>query len=99
MEGIVTFEEAVFSLETIKKAAYRFSGICTFDFKVESGIVHCGLKLVNEDEAQDLKELARLFKNEVLDQDLRRLIAEETESHRNVIRNSVPRFLKHGLAR
>jgi His-Xaa-Ser system protein HxsD len=81
----VTFDGKVYSLNAVKKAAYKHVRAFTTDIVVVDEEIHClinfeqpvteeqGLRLINE------------FKKEVLDQDLRERLKVETESVRNVI--------------
>jgi His-Xaa-Ser system protein HxsD len=84
--GLVRFAAGVYSLETVKKAAYRLSARCAFDFNVDGGgDILCRLQFPEALTTEHAVELERDFKNEVLDQDLRHLIAEETTPVRNAI--------------
>ncbi len=76
----------VYSLDTIKKAAYKFTDKVSFDFRVNDGFVE--VSLVSNDNKLSSDEVGRIsqeLSNEILDQDLRKRIAEETEDLRNLI--------------
>ena len=79
------FSSAVYSLDTIKKAAYRLSGHCSFDFEVVGGEILCRLHFAQALSSERMAAIKNGFRNEVLDQDLRRTIAEETGPMRNAI--------------
>jgi His-Xaa-Ser system protein HxsD len=83
----VRFSLAIFDINTVKKAAYRMSGRCAIDFSCESDELVCILRPLETrtDGASELGDLANAFRIEVLDQDLRRLVADETSSMRNAI--------------
>jgi His-Xaa-Ser system protein HxsD len=76
----------VYSLETIKKAAYRFSDVASFDIEPSGDEIRCIIRLNSgstDDEQMD--RIVSAFRNEVLDQDLRVTVAKETEAARNAI--------------
>lgn len=80
----VQFGKAVYSLYTLKKAAYRFSDKVAFDFVDNGDFFLCKIQAKHQS-SEDLEAIAFAFKNEVLDQDLREKIAQETEGVRNLI--------------
>ena len=80
-----SFSADVFSLDTIKKAAYQFSDRASFDFQVSASEILVRLHVAPTNDQQDAAALVADFRNEVLDQDLRRTIAEETAPIRNAI--------------
>jgi His-Xaa-Ser system protein HxsD len=82
----LVFSAQVYSIETIKKAAYRFSDVLSIDIIPRSGEIECILHFFSEPKegAQD-QRLVAAFRNEVLDQDLRSVIAKETEATRNAV--------------
>lgn len=98
MQGVpqeVQFSSAVYDLETIKRAAYRFTARLAFNFFPEGESIICHITpLSDEDETQTTIAINE-FRNEVLDQDLRRSIAQETAATRNVVLAHV--FSKTGL--
>lgn len=77
------FSNTVYSLGSIKKAAYRLSDRCSFEFDVRDGEIVCRLFLVDRD--SEIVTTENEFRNEVLDQDLRETIAQETAAVRNAI--------------
>jgi His-Xaa-Ser system protein HxsD len=79
------FSRKVYRLETIKKAAYRLSGRCSFDFSVEDDDIVCRLIFREGTHAETAGDIEYALRNEVLDQDLRETIAEETEPIRNAV--------------
>lgn len=81
----VRFSHAIFGLDEIKKAAYRFTDRCAFDFALEGEDVVCTIRIIATHGKDDFQELEDAFRNEVLDQDLRRRIGEETAPVRNAI--------------
>jgi His-Xaa-Ser system protein HxsD len=82
----VIFSAQVYSIETIKKAAYRFSDVLSVDIIPRPGEIECVLHFLSDqiEEAQT-EQIVAAFKNEVLDQDLRSIIAKETEVTRNAV--------------
>lgn len=85
MSTAVTFSVAVFALDTIKKAAYRFSDVFSAEIVPAADQTKCVLHFdpsVSEDQRE---QLVRAFRTEVLDQDLRARVAAETSSVRNAI--------------
>lgn len=81
----VRFPQNLYSPDAIKKAAYRLSDRCAFDFKDSDGeFVALLLPLASLTEAE-LAALRNDFRNEVLDNDLRESIKAETADVRNVI--------------
>ncbi len=92
----VRFSSHVYQLETIKRAAYRFTGRVAFDFVPENEDIVCHITMPSLDGNQEeIETIISEFKNEVLDQDLRRTIADETSANRNIILAHV--FSKTGL--
>lgn len=79
------FSSDVYSLDTIKKAAYRLSDRCSFDFVLTGTEIVCKLIFSEGLAGERIAEIERAFRNEVLDQDLRQSIAEETAPVRNAI--------------
>lgn len=82
---VVRLSRAVFGLDEIKKAAYRFTDRCAFEFAFEGDDVVCTLRLTSGKDPGEGERLEDAFRNEVLDQDLRGRIAEETAPIRNAI--------------
>jgi His-Xaa-Ser system protein HxsD len=81
----VRFASDVYSLDAIKKAAYRFSDRCALDLRNENG-TYVAVLLFSQDLSDDERSaLERDFRNEVLDYDLRETIAAETAHVRNAV--------------
>ena len=95
MKTSVFFDASVFDLTTIKKAAYKFSNIASFEFSQRGKKICCVLVCLDKGKSEQFSHAVETFKNEVLDQDLRQSIACETEAIRNVILSHV--FSKTGL--
>ncbi len=91
----VRFSSHVYTLETIKRAAYRFTERLAFNFIPENDFLICQITPTPASDTADIEAAISEFKNEVLDQDLRRTIADETATVRNVILAHV--FSKTGL--
>jgi His-Xaa-Ser system protein HxsD len=81
----VTFDANVFPLETVKKAAYKYTDRFTVDFRLDETIVTCLLSFPAGKPQADVDLCVRDLKNEVLDQDLRERIKAETAPIRNLI--------------
>lgn len=82
----LAFSTQVYSVETIKKAAYRFSDVLSIDIIPRLDEIQCILHFLSDrkDEEQ-IERILAAFKNEVLDQDLRAIISKETEATRNAV--------------
>jgi len=79
----VTIDLRVFGLTTIKKASYKFTNECAFSFSQISPET-LEVKLTFSDHLHR-EQVVAAFLNEIIDQDLRQLIAAETASTRNLI--------------
>jgi His-Xaa-Ser system protein HxsD len=92
----VTFAASAFDLEAIKRAAYRFSDRLTVAIEPGDIVTTCTLRLIPGGRRREtLDSLEAHFRNEVLDQDLRMRIRQETEPYRNLILSLA--FEKTGL--
>ena len=81
----IRFQKKTNDLLAIKKAAYVFLNRCAVDV-VEKGKDYLCLLNPIEDGSQEFKtKLINDFKVEVLDQELRQIIKDETEVTRNLI--------------
>jgi len=81
---VVVFDAQVYHLSAIKKAAYKFeSRFHTLIATRDDGSIEVVLKA--KAPLDNLEHLAGEFCNEVLDQDLRELVAEQTEGVRNLL--------------
>ena len=81
----IGFEGRVFSLDSIKRAAYRFIDKFSVDFHLSGDQILCVLNFSPKISPEGASYLLDDFKREVLDQDLRIAIAKETEGVRNLI--------------
>jgi His-Xaa-Ser system protein HxsD len=75
----LNFDVRVFSLDTIKRALYRFSDKCSFDLQLKDNDITVKIKTNAND------DLLSKIKNEVLDQDLRDTLFKETANIRALI--------------
>lgn len=79
----VIIDTHVFDLAAIKKAAYKFTNECGLSFdQVSPQKLEVTLRFKGE---ADREQVATAFINEVLDQDLRAIVAKETSTTRNLI--------------
>lgn len=85
MVNSVVFDKKVYSLNTVKKAAYRFSDNYSFEFKIVKNNIVCKIKEIKRHPELSFDEFLDVFKNHVLDYDLRKKIYEETSDVRNLI--------------
>lgn len=81
----LTFDEQVYSIEAIQKAAYRFIHLFALDMSLSEGIILCVLTPTQEHSPEGLEHSVNEFKKEVLDQHLRLKIKTETEAVRNLV--------------
>lgn len=77
-------DEKIYCLEAVQKAAYRFIDRLTILITNSDGKLVCEIEAVEGAEKQIDKNIAN-FKRELLDQQLRKQIKDETESARNLI--------------
>jgi His-Xaa-Ser system protein HxsD len=83
--AMVELDPTVYRLEAIKKAAYKFGDRCFVQIDTCANgrvVIILKTKRVLMD---DLEQLAGEFRNEVLDQELREVVAKETEAVRNLL--------------
>lgn len=85
MEAILIFDATVFSVDAIKKAAYRSINRFAVNIAKENNQIKCSLTFKDSATPQQIKFYIDDFKKEVLDQDLRESIKKETETVRNLI--------------
>lgn len=78
-EDVLIFDANVFSIDTVKRALYRFADRCSFDIQSKDNQIVVVLKGTSGD------DLPTKIKNEVLDQDLRDTLARETANIRTLI--------------
>ena len=78
------FAPAVYRLSAVKKAAYKFGDRCHIQIAtIEGGRIQARLSPKNP--AEDPQYLAGEFGNEVLDQELREQVAQETAAVRDLL--------------
>ncbi|MFX5709805.1 hypothetical protein ABTE34_20170, partial [Acinetobacter baumannii] len=80
---------------TIKRASYRFSDRVAIDIRPFNEGVECVIEACSDTVGVDIESVVRDFRIEVLDQDLRATISEETAQIRNAILGYA--FSKTGL--
>jgi len=82
----IVFQAGVYSLLAIKKAAYKFTDrVSVLIQEVEAGNIQVSFNLLNAQEQTAQQQIVQEFCNEVLEQDLRETIAQETEATRSLI--------------
>ena len=84
-QALLRFDDRVFSLPAVKKAAYKHINSFTVDINREGNDIVCGLTFGSPANEERASRLIEDFKKEVLDQDLREHIKTETEPIRNLI--------------
>ena len=82
---IVRFDQNVFSLFAIKKAAYRYIDVFSVNNVLQTPHITCSLKFDPSIDHHRVAHLVDEFRKEVLDQDLRERIKVETEPIRKLI--------------
>jgi His-Xaa-Ser system protein HxsD len=80
---LLTFDSTVYRLNAIKRAAYKFGGQFHFLIEQHDGLIKVRLK--PKESCDSPEAMAGEFCNEVLDQELRETIAEETAGIRNLL--------------
>ena len=85
MEVLITFDATVYSVDAIKKAAYRSINRFAVNIIKEGNEIQCSLTFKESATEPQVKIYLDEFKKEVLDQDLRESIKKETEGVRNLI--------------
>jgi len=81
----VNFSKAIYSLQAIKKAAYKFIDKFSVNIRDEDENYLVDLIFSKVVSSETMNFLLSDFSKEVLDQDLRESIKAETEAHRNLI--------------
>jgi His-Xaa-Ser system protein HxsD len=81
----VAFDKAAFSLDVLKKGAYRFIDQFSTEFRNEEKVYTCVLRFGPNKSDESAERAVEEFRKEVLDQDLRASIKAETEPIRNLI--------------
>lgn len=82
---------SIYSREAVLKSAHRFTGVCFVRLK-DVGVGQIEIHLQPKRDADDVDKLMAEFLNDLLDQRLRTLVAEETASSRDLI-------MAHALSR
>lgn len=85
MEKVLSFDRDIYSLDVIKKSAYRFSSISSVTFKKSDTGYDCIFELPDKFTDAQVDTFVSEFKKNLLDQDLREIIRDETETTRNLI--------------
>lgn len=81
---VLIFDTAVYRLTALKKAAYKFSGRCIVNIEL-TGDRHATLTVQSSDPSAALQPLITAIHREVIDQELREVILEETSGLRNLL--------------
>ncbi|MGZ8934966.1 MAG: His-Xaa-Ser system protein HxsD [Methylobacter sp.] len=81
----LSFDNQVFTLDTIKRALYRFADRCSFDIERLDKQTKVTLHVASGLPQTAMDELCSRIRNEVLDQDLRDSISQETANIRTLI--------------
>jgi len=81
---VIDVDTSLFCLSAIKKAAYKFGDRCHIQLGASEG-GRISVTLKPKRASDNLEFLAGEFHNEVLDQDLREIVAQETEGIRNLL--------------
>ena len=79
------FPREAFGIEALKRAAYRFLDRFSVELTTEENQYVCLVTFREAKSSLEEKKLITQFRDELLDQDLRRTIAEETAAERNAI--------------
>lgn len=74
----LSFDVRVFSLETVKRALYRYQDKCSFDIQLKDNNIVVSFE-------STIDGMHDRIKREVLDQDLRDTISKETANVRQLI--------------
>jgi His-Xaa-Ser system protein HxsD len=89
------FQKNIYSLDTLKKAAYRYINLFSVEFLENDYSYTCILNFSGQIENSEADSYLIEYQKEVLDQDLRHSIKAETEATRNLILAHA--FSKSGL--
>ncbi|TIN31731.1 MAG: His-Xaa-Ser system protein HxsD [Mesorhizobium sp.] len=81
----VKFDLSVFSLDCVKRAAYRVTGNAAVEITIEGGFAVCTINFSKAAARTSADAAVERLRLEVLDQDLRSSIAAETATVRNAI--------------
>lgn len=84
IEQTLRFDPSVYRLAAVKKACYKFADRCYVQIEIPvAGEITVNLKSRANDVG--LEDIALDLQNEVLDQELREVVAEETAAIRNLL--------------
>lgn len=81
----ITFDEKMYDVEAIQKAAYRSVNAFTIDINIADGKINCLLKPNISASEAGFAHGVEEFRKDVLDQQLRIKLKAETEPVRNLI--------------
>ncbi|WP_442786240.1 His-Xaa-Ser system protein HxsD [Methylobacter sp. YRD-M1] len=81
----LSFDNNVFSIDTIKRALYRFADRCSFDIQSLDQQTKVTLHITSSLSRPAIDDLCARIRNEVLDQDLRDTLSRETANIRTLI--------------
>lgn len=81
----LSFDNNVFSIDTIKRALYRFADRCSFDIQSLDQQIKVTLHIASNVSRSAIDDLCARIRNEVLDQDLRDALSRETTNIRTLI--------------
>lgn len=85
MDVEIIFDANIYSIQTIKKAAYRNINNFSLDLKTTGNQVICNLIFKKKYDQEEIDKFVNKFRDDLLDQDLRETIKNETEGIRNLI--------------
>jgi His-Xaa-Ser system protein HxsD len=82
--SVFELDSSVYRVAAIKKAAYKFGNRCWVTIESTAG---CSIRITLRPKTPDtpLTQLEGAFRNEVLDQELREVVADETVAIRNLL--------------
>ena len=81
----VKFDSAVYTVDAIKAACYRFSDKFSALIEIRDGLIVCSLQCDSKLSESSIDAEIENLKKEALDQDLRQKLRIETEPVRNLI--------------
>jgi His-Xaa-Ser system protein HxsD len=99
----ITVDGNIFSIETIKKTALRYSGHYWIDITHDAAVNRSIVTLTPKTEAPFSPFITSNFRQDLLDQDLREIVAKETHVVTNLILAQAfsnilePEFVKNDL--
>ena len=82
---LLTFNEQIYSVEAIQKAAYRSMNTLVADISIRNGQIQCAVQPTLGTDPSVFEYGIQEFKKEILDQQLRLKLKAETEPVRNLI--------------